>query len=311
MEADDAARLLRQNEELQQALSNAQQALYLATAALEKAREATPAHPPSFKIPLPQFTGNQDLEAWIAKIELAAKAMNVGPAQLGPLTYLTALKGSALIFIDSHPEGQADWDRQKALLRAHFTDDTKGIAIRSKLRNLQLIGTNLEAFYQEYVGLASQLAPPMSKEELFYGFFFGLPPPARERVLQSKALTLDAALEITRRFYNEAVTAGNSFNHGATAMELDQINRRGKGRGGYRHRSSSRPQSSVNLLCFNCGKAGHMRADCRQYSRPGSGKGKGKGSGRGRSDSNWRGRSPSPARSNGTGPRPQGTSAAH
>lgn len=307
---------MQQNAELQTALAHAQHALQATTIALERAQERmTPTHPPSFKIPLPPFSGNQDLESWIAKIELASKAMNVGSAQLGPLTYLTALKGSALIFIDSHPEGQADWEVQKALLRAHFTDDTRGIAIRSKMRSLQLIGNNLEGYYQEYVGLASQLAPPMSKEELFYGFFFGLPPAARERVLQSKALTLDAALEITRRFYNEAVTAGNSH-HTAVAMELDHL-RRGRGQRGYRQRSSSRPRSSVNLLCFNCGKVGHMRAECHQYPRSGSGKGDGKGKGKGKGRGNdrhtehWRGRSPSPSRSNGSGPRPQGTPVAH
>lgn len=235
------------------------------TYALREALEAMRRQPPStsFKCPLPTFSGDHDVESWFTRVELAAEAMGLGADTLARASYLTALRGSALTYIESHPEAQRSWEVQKNLLRTHFLDETKSITLRGKLRNLHMVGNNIEGFYREFMQLVSQITPPLSKEEVFDKFFFGLPPAVRERVLQHKALTLEPALEVARRYYSEAVAAGQPI-PSTTPMELDRLRRQGHSRGG-RHPPLAPPvsrESGGEFACYRCGEKGHKKSEC-------------------------------------------------
>lgn len=214
----------------------------------------------SFKCPLPAFSGDQDVESWVIRMELAAEAMGMTPDNLARASFLTALRGSALIFIETHPDAQKNWVLQKSLLQAHYVDDTKSITLRGKLRNLHMVGSNLEGFYREFMQIVNQITPPLSKEEIFDKFFFQLPSAVRERVLQHKALTLEPALEVARRYYSEAVAAGQSFPSHPVPMELDRLRRQGGHRGGKPTPPVS--QGSGEVVCYGCGGKGHKRFQC-------------------------------------------------
>jgi hypothetical protein len=213
----------------------------------------------TFKVPLPEFNGDGDVQAWVRRMESAAVVNNLSLENLARAASLTSLKGGALSLIESTARATTDWDLLKTTLIEQYKDPNREMAIRGQLRQLQLKGTDIEAYWRKFSELCSQIEPPLSPVEKFERFFFGLDANSRSRVLQAKVATAEEALNVVRVLFNECLTTGVSYN-GVAPMDLNRMEKTKR-----KEANSIKafaPKRKETRECYFCGKTGHLAAAC-------------------------------------------------
>ncbi|KAA8498187.1 hypothetical protein FVE85_5772 [Porphyridium purpureum] len=186
----------------------------------------------------------------VAGAELPARAVR---------TAATYLRGSALIWYMTQ-QRFTSWDTFATALEVAFMPPHASRAARDELANLSQSGSIVE--YTNAFSRITMMIPGITQDEKMDRFVRGLRSQIRVEVLKASVSTVDQAMQVACAA--ESAYGAGALHHpvraprydegGAAPMELGAFN------GGKR-------QPGRGPACWNCGKRGHLKADCRAAKR--------------------------------------------
>lgn len=234
----------------------------------------------------------KQFQNWIKTIEKQALLDNLSDDGIKRLTFRTsreAVSDFIQRFLHDHP--QENWARLKQELTARFCDVTDQMHAFTLLRNVrQKAGENVQIYAERLLTLGKDSFPAETDrqtiERQLIGFFVDglLQDSLKMKLMRDNPNTFQAAVNTAlqeqnlRRRFNLRTHQGETLGHRDTPMEIDHMrhSRRPRHQGStdrpnhyqrtqhvHAVNQSNRPYNKSSVICYNCGKRGHYKRECR------------------------------------------------
>ena len=248
---------------------------------------------------VPSYSGDpKEFQNWIKTIEKQALLDNLSDEGIKRLTFRSSREAvSDFIQRFLHDYPQENWARLKQELTARFCDVTDQMHAFTLLRNVrQKVGENVQIYAERLLTLGKDSFPPdtdrQTVERQLIGFFVDglLQDSLKMKLMRDNPNTFQAAVNTAlqeqnlRRRFNLRTNQGETLGRRDVPMEVDHMRHsrhpRHQGTGDrsnhYRKaqhihavnqrnavNQSNRPHNKTGVICYNCGRQGHYKRECR------------------------------------------------
>lgn len=238
---------------------------------------------------VPPYAGDpKQFQNWIKSIEKQALLDNLSDDGIKRLTFRSsrdAVSDFIQRFLNDYP--QENWARLKQELTARFCDVTDQMHAFTLLRNIrQKTSETVQIYAERLLTLGKDSFPPDTDrhtiERQLIGFFVdGLQHDSlKMKLMRANPGTFQAAVTIAlqeqnlMRRFSLRTNMGEYRSQRDTPMEIDHMrhSRRSGQRSDDRNRShrahihavsnAQRP-NGPEIICYNCGKGGHIKRECK------------------------------------------------
>jgi hypothetical protein len=237
-------------------------------------------------VKLTAYHGERDaanLDAWVFQMEEYFNSMSTPVSEAEKIRFAGInLKGQAALWwldVGKSAQRPATWNAFVAALQHMFTPLNRAKIARDQLANARQGDREPVARYTAFMRRLILSIPTMAEDEKLDRYIRGLSPAIREKVFEQEPTTFEQAAQLaakyelllkgkgrgvfstTRREYYSASDGNRSH----APMEIDAMESSKKG---HDDKPPTKNGERRPVICFNCGKEGHMIRDCPEPKHP-------------------------------------------
>jgi hypothetical protein len=239
-------------------------------------------------VKLTAYHGERDaanLDAWVFQMEEYFSSMGTLVSDAEKIRFAGInLKGQAALWwldVGKSPQRPTTWDAFVSALQHMFTPLNRAKIARDQLANARQRDREPVAQYTAFMRRLILSIPTMAEDEKVDRYIRGLSQAIREKVFEQEPATFEQAAQLaakyelllrgkgrgafsmTRREYS---TTGDGHKSHAP-MEIDAMESNKKSNND-RSVPPKKPNENRVVVCFNCGKEGHVIRECPEPKHP-------------------------------------------